>query len=72
MSQKCNLSKKAVLLKFKQVSEADGFSQIFFKISVLKNFANFTRKKPVLQILFNKVAILKTLLKNEFNTGVFL
>ena len=35
-------------------------SQIFFKIGVLKNFANFTGKAPVLESSFNKVAGLKT------------
>ena len=29
---------------------------MFFKIGVLKNLANFCRKAPVLQSLFNKVA----------------
>ena len=35
-------------------------SQIFFKIGLLKNFANFTGKAPVLESPFNKVAGLKT------------
>ena len=30
--------------------------QMFFKIGVRKNFANFTGKKPLLESLFNKVA----------------
>ena len=35
-------------------------SQMFFKIDVLKNVADFTGKIPVLKCLFNKVAGLKT------------
>ena len=35
-------------------------SQMFFKIGVLKNVADFTEKIPVLKSLFNKVAGLKT------------
>ena len=31
-------------------------SQMFFKIGVLRNFANFTVKQPALVSLFNKVA----------------
>ena len=34
--------------------------QIFFKIGVLKNFAKFYKKTPVLMFFFNKVADLKT------------
>ena len=34
--------------------------QMFFKIGFVKNFANFTGKKHVLESLFNKVAALKT------------
>ena len=34
-------------------------SQIFFKIGVLKNFANFTGKRLCLESLFNKVLCLK-------------
>ena len=30
---------------------------MFFKIGVLKNFTAFTRKAPVLESLFNKVAV---------------
>ena len=33
---------------------------IFFKIAVLKNFANFTGKTPVLESLFHIIAGLKT------------
>ena len=36
--------KRAVLVKFKQVSEAGSSLQMFFKIAVLKNFANSTGK----------------------------
>ena len=39
------------------------------KKGVLKSFANFIRKKPALESLFNNVA---TLLKRYSNTGVFL
>ena len=45
--------------------------QIFFKIGVLKSLANSTGKKAILETLFNKVAILKALLKRDFDTGVF-
>ena len=34
-------------------------SQMFFKIDVLKNFANLPGKKPVLESFLNKVAVLK-------------
>ena len=34
-------------------------SQIFFKLGVLKNFANFTGKRLCLESLFNKVLCLK-------------
>ena len=49
---------------------------MFFKIGVLKNFTNFT-KKPCVGVSFyvNKFAVLKrpaTLLKKDSNTGVFL
>ena len=33
---------------------------MFFKINVLKNFARFTKKEPVLESLFNKVTSLQT------------
>ena len=58
-----------------QIREAVGHLQKFFKIGVLKNLANFTKKNPVLESLFNKVAELKrseTLLKRDSSTGVFL
>ena len=58
-----------------QIREAVGRSQISFKIGVFKNLANFTKKNPVLESLFNKVAELKrseTLLKRDSNRGVFL
>ena len=48
---------------------------MFFKIGVLNNFINFT-KKPVLSLFyFDKFAFLKrpaTLLKKDCNIGVFL
>ena len=49
-------------------------SQMIFKTGVLNNYAMFTGKKPMLESLFNKVAVLKpaTLLKRVSNTGVFL
>ena len=47
-------------------------SQMFFKIGALKNFANFTEKKPVLKSLFNKVAGLKDFNKRDSNTDVFI
>ena len=51
-----------------------GRSQMFFKISVLKRFAKFHRKTPVLESLFSKVAGPQpaTLLKRDSNTGVYL
>ena len=57
-------------------------SLMFFKIGVLKNFAIICRKTLVLESLFNKVAEFQalrtatqrpaTLLKRNYNTGVFL
>ena len=47
-------------------------SQMFFKTGVLKNFVIFTRKHPCWSLSFNMVAGLKSLLKGDFNTGVFL
>ena len=49
-------------------------SQMIFKTGVLNNYPMFTGKKPMLESLFNKVAVLKpaTLLKRVSNTGVFL
>ena len=41
-----------------------------FTVCVLKNFANSTENHLCWR-LFNKVAILKALLKRDFNTGVF-
>ena len=43
---------------------------MFFKIGIIKNFANFNRKTPVLGSLFNKVAGLKVC-NIDSNTGVF-
>ena len=47
---------------------------MFYKISVLKNFAKIYRKTPVLGSFFNKVVGLRsaTLLKGHSSTGVFL
>ena len=47
-------------------------SQLFFKIGVLKNFANFTGKHLCLSLFLNKVTGPATLLKKDSNTGVFL
>ena len=58
-----------------QIRQAVGLPQMFFKIGLLKNFANFTGKHPMLESLFDKVAGLKrpaTLLKRDSNTVVFL
>ena len=58
-----------------QIKEAVGRSQMFFETGALKNLANFTKKNPVLESLFNKVAGLKrseTLLKRDSSTFVFL
>ena len=55
------------------IREAVGRLEMFFKIRVLKNLANFT-KKILLQSLLNKVAGLKrseTLLKRDSSTGIF-
>ena len=54
------------------IREAVGRLQMFFKIRVLKNLANFT-KKILLQSLLDKVAGLKrseTLLKRDSSTSV--
>ena len=48
---------------------------MFFKIDVLKNFANFTGKHLCQSLVFNNVTGFRviTLLKRDFsNTGVFL
>ena len=58
-----------------QIKEAVGCLQIFFKIDLLKNFANFTKKNTVSKSLFNKVVGLQkfaTLLKRDSSTDVFL
>ena len=50
-------------------------SQMFFKIRVLKNFANFTGKHLCWSLFLIKLQDLSyrpTLLKKDFNTGVFL
>ena len=49
-------------------------SPMFLKIGVLKNFGIFSKKTPVLESLFNKVAGLRptTLLKRDSNAVVFL
>ena len=57
-----------------RIRQAVGRSQMYFKIDVLKNFANSTGKNPVLASLFNKVAKLKssaTLLKEGCGTDLF-
>ena len=41
------------------LGRAKAVVQMFFKIDVPKNFANFTGKKPVLESLLDKVAGLK-------------
>ena len=41
-----------------KMSVRSSHSQMFFKISVLKSFAIFTKKTPVLESLFNDVAVL--------------
>ena len=38
---------------------------MFFKVYVLKNFANLTEKTPVLEFLFNKFAGLKAFRSSE-------
>ena len=49
-------------------------SQMFFKIGVLKNFANFTAKHLCWSIFFIKLQAWRaaTLLKRDSNTGVIL
>ena len=49
-------------------------SQIFIKISVLKNFAIFTGKHLCRSLFLRKLQVLKpaSLLKGDSNTGVFL
>ena len=46
---------------------------MFFKIGVLKNFANIQRKTPVLESLFNKVAGLQLSCEycEIFKNGIF-
>ena len=46
-------------------------SQIFFKIGILKNFANFTRKHLYWSLFLIKLQIwrLANLLRRDFNTG---
>ena len=48
--------------------------QMFFKIEVLKNFANFTGKHLCWSLFLIKFQALSpaTLLKRDSNTGVFL
>ena len=48
-------SEEVVMINFCQSSR----SQMFFKTDVLKNFANFTEKKTVLESLLNKFPVLK-------------
>ena len=50
------------------------YSQIFIKISVLKNFAIFTGKHLCRSLFLRKLQVLKpaSLLKGDSNTGVFL
>ena len=43
---------------------------MLFKLGALKNMADLTRKTPVLESLFNKVAGLRE--KKDSKTGVFL
>ena len=47
---------------------------MFFEKAVLKNFAIFTGKTPVLESSFNKIAGLQAcnFIKRDSNTGVFL
>ena len=58
-----------------QIKEAVGCLQIFFKIDLLKIFANFAKKNTVSKSLFNNVVGLKkfvTFLKRDSSTGAFL
>ena len=47
--------------------------QMFFKIDILKNFTNFTGKNLCWSFFLTKLQALRlaTLLKTDFNTGVF-
>ena len=63
LSKKCKLSKKGSPGKI---------LTDFFKISVLKNFGNFTEKHFCWRHFSKKVAIMKALLKRDFKAGVFL
>ena len=47
-------------------------SQMFFKIGVVSNFANFTRKHLRRSLVLIKALGPAILLKRDFNTGVFL
>ena len=53
-----------------KVQEPNSCSQMFFKIGVLKNFANFTGKNPYWNLLLIKLQALRpaTLLKRDSNT----
>ena len=68
--------KKSMVMRAirKKLLEAVSSLQIFFKIGVLKNFANFTGKHPWLESLFNTVAGLKAcnFIPKTLHTGVFL
>ena len=68
-----------LILKRQKLSQEklEAVFRMFFKIGVLKNFANFTGRHLVLELLFKKVAGPKalrpgTLLKRDSNTqGLF-
>ena len=55
----------------KETTEAVSRFQVFFKMGVLKNFANFTGKHMRLESLFNTVAGLQAcnFIKKRLNTG---
>ena len=62
------------ILTVKKRNGRSSCSLIFIKISVLKNFAIFTRKQLCWSLFLRKWQVLKhaSLLKGDSNTGVFL
>ena len=55
-----------------QIREAVGRSQMFFKIDVLKNFANFTGKILCRSLFLAGLKRSANLLKRYSSTGIFL
>ena len=62
------------VIVFWDETNRSSLSQIYFKIGVLKNFANFIRKQQCWSLFLIKLQAWRpaTLLKRDSNTGVFL